>query len=253
MTDLASDPIYSIEGLPSNEGGPTHGSAARALKGDVKRLLGLSGTRQVDIIAGPARGVSMILDFSGHTPMYLGMYEWELHAWLREHLPATSIVFDVGGYIGYYALMFASKTTGNVVTFEPDPVRADELRSNIALNPRLERRITVSPMAISSESSEITSTLDSMAATIGPPDLVKIDIDGGELDVLRGGLTTLRENHPHVVVETHSLELENACGSLLSECGYRPVVKRNRKIWRETRGGLVHNRWLLASGALARG
>ena len=47
----------------------------------------------------------------------------------------------------------------------------------------------------------------------------------------------LRDRRPHLVVETHSAELKSECGSLLSEIGYRPVVKHNRRIWREHRAG----------------
>ena len=75
-----------------------------------------------------------------------------------------------------------------------------------------------------------------------------MDIDGAELDALMGARRLLRDHRPHLVVETHSAELENACGRLLVDCGYAPVIKHNRRLWREHRGGVPHNRWLLAAG-----
>ena len=220
----------------------------RTIKVGIKRAIGFKGTRKVNILAGPARGLTMNLDFSGQTPMYLGMYEWELHRWLRATLPGVRLTYDIGGYMGYYALMFALNSGGRVVTFEPDPGRAELLRENIAHNPLLQPRISVNTMSIGRKNGDGTVTLDSLSESAGPPGLIKMDIDGGELDALAGGLTVLREKRPHVLVETHSPELERECGTLLAECGYRPLIKHNRRVWREYRGGAELNRWLLARG-----
>jgi methyltransferase FkbM-like protein len=226
-------------------------TAGRRLKIAVKNALGLRGVKQVRLLAGPARGVCMTLDFAGHTPMYLGMYEWELHRFIRQALPDAHLVFDVGGYIGYDTLLFAANTTGDVVTFEPNRDNRNRLDRNLALNPPLYERVTVEPLAIGGKEHVGTTTLDAMTSRFGPPDLIKIDIDGGELEALRGGTRTLRERHPHLIVETHSKQLEDDCAVLLIEHGYRPVIKHNRSIWREQRGGAPHNRWLLASGSPA--
>ena len=200
------------------------------------------------ILTGPARGVTMTLDFSGHTPMYLGMSEWELHRFFRFALRDSRLAFDVGGYVGYDALMFAANSAGEVVTFEADPAQAQVLADNVAQNPALAPQIAVRPVAIAERDGPGAVSLDSISAEVGAPDFIKIDIDGGEAGALRGGREMLRDRRPHLVVETHSAELESECGSLLSEIGYRPVVKHNRRIWREHRAGAAHNRWLLAPG-----
>jgi hypothetical protein len=223
-------------------------SAGRALKVAIKDAIGLHGVKEVEILAGPARGVRMTLDFAGHTPMYLGMYEWELHRFLRRTLPPAKLVFDVGGSIGYDALAFAANTSARVVTFEPDPDNRLLLGGNLDHNPELRQRVTVEPLAVAGEDRDGVTTLDAARARYGAPDFVKIDIDGGELDALRGAGGTLREDRPHLIVETHSQQLEDACGALLVECGYRPIVKHNRRIWREQRP-ISHNRWLLATGS----
>ena len=223
-------------------------TAGRRLKVAIKDALGLRGVKRVELLAGPARGVTMTLDFSGHTPMYLGMYEWELHAFLRKTLPTARLIFDVGGYIGYDALLFAANSPGRVVTFEPNPDNAQLLEANVGQNPSLSERITLTSLAVSGQSGDGATTLDAASGRFGAPDLVKIDIDGGELDALSGGVKTLREQRPHLIVETHSKKLERDCGVLLADCGYRPIIKHNRQIWREQRGGAPHNRWLLATG-----
>jgi hypothetical protein len=221
-------------------------TAGRRLKTAVKAALGLSGTRPVTILAGPARGVRMTLDLSGQTPMYLGIYEWELHSFLRATLPGARLVFDIGAHVGYGCLMFASRSGGRVVAYEPDPVNGTTLRVNIDCNPALRDRITVVPEAVAARSKAGTTTLDDATARFGPPDLVKLDVEGCEFDALCGAQNTLTEHRPHLIVETHSAELERDCGALLLECGYRPLIKHNRKVWREYRGGLPVNRWLLA-------
>jgi hypothetical protein len=220
----------------------------RAIKVAAKNAFGLKGTKTVKILAGPARGVTMALDFSGQTPMYLGMFEWELHRFLLESLRNARLVYDVGGYVGYDALLFAANSTAEVVTFEPDPAQVEVIRRNVALNPDLEGRITIDPNAITERSGDGGVTLDDVSARIGVPDFIKMDIDLAEADALRGGRELLSSRRPHLVVETHSLELEEECGALLVEYGYKPIIKHNRKIWREHRAGAPHNRWLLAAG-----
>jgi hypothetical protein len=223
--------------------------SARRLKVVAKDRLGLKGEKRVEILAGPARGVSMVLDFSGQTPMYLGMFEWELHRFFRTALTGAKLVFDVGGYVGYDALLFAANCDGRIVTFEPVRHRVLTIRQNVALNPELDQRVLVADVAVGSEDGEDVVTLDTFSEAIGQPDFVKIDIDGGEVDALAGAASVLRDRRPHLVVETHSAELERKCGDLLVECGYKPIIKHNRRLWREHRGGVPHNRWLLAVGA----
>jgi hypothetical protein len=87
-------------------------------------------------------------------------------------------------------------------------------------------------------------TLDGYAAEFQAPGFVKIDVEGGELDVLRGARRVLVDQRPSLIVETHSAELERLCGRFLVEHGYRPLVVKQRSVWKERR--LQNNRWLVA-------
>lgn len=193
----------------------------------------------------------MRMDFNDHTPLLLGMYEWELHRFFKQTVPGAKVAFDVGGHLGYDALMIAANMDGKVVTFEPNPERAEALRGNVELNPDFAGRVTVSELAVGDRDEAGSATLDSLAEEHGAPDFIKIDIDGGEADALRGGRELFTTKRPDLIVETHTVELEQECGRLLVDYGYRPIVKHNRKIWKEYRRGygtVPHNRWLLAPG-----
>ncbi|MBS3067878.1 FkbM family methyltransferase [Candidatus Micrarchaeota archaeon] len=80
-------------------------------------------------------------------------------------------------------------------------------------------------------------SLDSLGDLIskGQRVLLKIDIEGAELDALRGGLSFIKKHNPLLMVETHSLEIEKSVDKLLvKECGYKRVNSVDM-----TEGGLV--------------
>ena len=58
------------------------------------------------------------------------------------------------------------------------------------------------------------------------PALMKIDVEGAELYVLRGAKALLREHHPAILLSIHSDDLRRDCLEYLREIGYseiRPV------------------------------
>ena len=56
-------------------------------------------------------------------------------------------------------------------------------------------------------------------------DLLKIDVEGFELDVLLGAENTIRQFKPRIIIETHSKELRKKCHVFLSSLGYSLKVK----------------------------
>jgi len=162
----------------------------------------------------------------------------QLEFW-KERVRAGSQVLDVGAFVGVFSLVAASRCggSGRVIAFEPSAQAAALLRANARLN-RLERRIAVVESAVGSApgratyfcsglSSENTLrsrevhesagrtceerevevvSLDTFIEANGvTPDLVKIDVEGYELEVLRGMRALLRspaivlcEMHPHL-------------------------------------------------------
>jgi FkbM family methyltransferase len=130
------------------------------------------------------------------------------------------VVFDVGAWIGPYTLIAATRVgpQGRVVCFEPDPVARPQLERNIALN-ELEN-VTVLPYALAAAAGTLRLTgghsvahldaagehevqarvLADVIAELGvAPDVMKVDIEGGELDL---DVATLREVRD-LFVEVH--------------------------------------------------
>jgi FkbM family methyltransferase len=66
-----------------------------------------------------------------------------------------------------------------------------------------------------------TVTLDELVAEKDMvPDLIKIDVEGAEHLVLSGGLKVLKERHPILLMEIHSILNMLKCGEILRDLGY---------------------------------
>ncbi len=73
-----------------------------------------------------------------------------------------------------------------------------------------------------------TETLDAEALAAARPDVVKLDIEGGEYEVLRGGSRVLKEERPLVISELSAWADDGAYGKtraelaveLLQDAGY---------------------------------
>ncbi|WP_233737972.1 FkbM family methyltransferase [Halocatena pleomorpha] len=147
---------------------------------------------------------------------------------LLAELRGSETVWDIGACIGTYTCPVASTlTTGSVVGFEPESTNRSRLRRNLERN-TLTTDWTVSSIALSDHDGACTLSSEFVAAGAGhhylssvpngstvetkrgdslikdegytPPDVIKIDVQGAELCVLRG----LRG----VLTEVRSLYLE---------------------------------------------
>ena len=192
--------------------------------GAAKRLLP-EGERPYRIWTGAMRGMRVRVDARLSVQPILGIYERAFQRWLREHVAPGAVCVDVGGAEGFFALLMArlAGPDGTVLTLEPGP-RGDEIGPNVELNrdqDLAEVRLIRKMVAAAAEGNK-TTTVDELVAggECDRVDVLKVDVDGYELDVLDGAERTLAERRPHVFVEVHSPDLRDGVRQRLERHGY---------------------------------
>jgi hypothetical protein len=210
------------------------------------------GSRIRRLPIGIGRGVNLEIDFRYHSKLYMGLYEVELNRDLRQLCYPGARCFDIGGNIGYDALVLANLSRGEVFTFEVDPQLCAVIERATAANPELAPSITV-VCAFVADSTDDTSnqlSLDAFVQSRGAlfPDLIKIDVEGGEASVLHGAEQILRKRRPGLIIETHGRQAEVECIEILSRYDYTPKIVDHRR-WIPDYRPIRHNRWLVCRGA----
>jgi FkbM family methyltransferase len=193
---------------------------------------------------------------TGGLTCYAGVHSGELYAFYEvfvrrvyESLPdfaprSGSVVVDVGANIGMFALRHAL-AGARVFAVEPHPGAFGRLRRNIGAN-ALDGRITALSCALGAENgwarlvdAPVTPltralpdpsgtvqlrTLDDLVADVGLKriDLLKLDVEGAEVEVLCGGRTTLPRVQ-RLVLEVHSPALLSPVRALAAAGGLCPV------------------------------
>lgn len=214
----------------------------------VKNLLLPKGRKIRRLPAGLGRGLRMGVDFHrGETRLFLGLYEAELNRHLRAIARPGYRSFDIGGQYGYDALILAKLTGAAVCSVEVDPLLAAEIRENAAANPRLPS-IVVETAFVGASVGDGHVTIDALAERHFVPDLLKLDIEGGEVDALRGATRVLGERRPAILLEVHGREIEWECLEILRAAGYPPPTVVDRRRWLPEHRPLEHNRWLILPG-----
>lgn len=190
--------------------------------------------RTVTVLSGQGKGIRLV--GAGSNPGYwFGNAEMEVQALFARILRPGMVVWDVGAGVGFQALLAARLVApdGLVVALEPSPGARAMLEANVAGNPE-GRLVRVVAVAAASENGRVALgesvligtgrhtvagvRLDALDAP--PPDLVKIDVDGGGASVLEGMTGLFSTRKPLVVLELHGAA-EAGCGSFLEGHGYR--------------------------------
>ncbi|MBI1923686.1 FkbM family methyltransferase, partial [Candidatus Poribacteria bacterium] len=137
--------------------------------------------------------------------------------------------WDIGANIGFYTCLFASIVgkQGKVIAFEPTSTTFNYLAENVRLNnftnvkvinkalgdKREKRPIyyhrsdlaeeTASLKYVIGDESETADvdTIDNVLGELPVPDFIKIDVEGYQMEVLRGGHHFFKEHHPIIMAE----------------------------------------------------
>lgn len=197
---------------------------------------------------GIGRGLRMGIDFHrGQTGLFLGLYEVELNRHLRAIAHSGYRSFDLGGCFGYDALVLAQLTGAPVLSVELEPLLAREIRENAAANPGLPS-IFVEVGFVGGADGDGLVSIDGLADRYFVPDLIKMDIEGGEVDALRGATRVLAERKPAIQLEVHSKSIEWECLAILRDAGYDPPTVVDPRRWLPDHRPAEHNRWLVFRG-----
>jgi hypothetical protein len=219
-------------------------------KAYLKGLLLPSGRAPRRIRSGLLAGLRMEIDAADQSQRWLGLQERELYGWFRRFSEGIQTAIDVGANDGMYTLYFLAKTPARrVYAFEPSAESRRQLQINLELNGFAETgRLELVPKKVGAAEAGDSTTLDALAERVIPPCLIKVDIDGGEVDLLRGAQRLLRRPQMRWVIEVHSKKLQERCAEVLTAENYRTRVVPNawwRILLPELRPGEL-NHWLVA-------
>jgi FkbM family methyltransferase len=142
------------------------------------------------------------------------------------------VIFDIGAYVGPYTLLGArlAGPTGHVYAFEPDPVARAVLERNIAANHAenvtiVRAAVTAAEGVVWLESTSLGDAASAVRRDSGQvkvpattlqafcqresvfPNVIKIDVEGGEGDVLDAGAAEVIRQARVILLEVHEAAL----------------------------------------------
>ncbi len=162
---------------------------------------------------------------------YFRCWEEETLEWIRAHVRPGIRFGDIGAWVGPTSI-FAAKLGAEVTCFEPDPAAFERLLFNLRMN--AEGRVLPFNLALGAADgvrrlAPLAKELGQSGSSLYAPedkeesarvlvlswtsavrllelpafDVVKIDIEGGEAELLTDMLPWLRQHRPHLLLGTH--------------------------------------------------
>jgi FkbM family methyltransferase len=201
--------------------------------------------------AGPAAGISFFVQLPDDKGIWTGTYENDFADCVTRAIKPGMVAFDIGGWHGYFAGIMAAQGSSEVHVFEPLPDNQQRIQKMIELNPDKEiilhkcavgdadDKTSLVVMPDTSMAKLATSKFQSDVATgsrvdvdlfrldtlfdqglVPAPDIIKMDVEGAEVAVLRGAENILSKHRPIIFAEIHSSDLLESCKKLLIDYGY---------------------------------
>jgi FkbM family methyltransferase len=197
----------------------------------------------------------------------IGVEQWDFSSLVQPGM----CVYDIGANCGQSTLHLAALVgaAGRVIAFEPVECVFANLVFNLALNSL--SNVTAVPAAVSEKSGQVDFYFDANCTTQGylaggepayllpearavsvravrldnynlerwpPPQLLKIDVEGGARAVLSGAKKLLTAHRPRIYIELHGPEEQQATDDLLKTFGYRARTLSGLEVQNPTVGWL---------------
>jgi FkbM family methyltransferase len=237
----APDSVRSLRNVPVL-GGVIHAVSHKVVSVD-QRIW-------VAVESGPAEGLELELNPRTGQAYARDEAETAVQNFLASKLKPGDVFYDLGANIGLFTLIGARivSSAGRVFSFEPDPQNAIRLRRNLERNGFSNATVVETGVwsstvelafAMASENSPDRGvgtfmpqrnpagslsircvSLDDFAQLAEPPTAIKCDVEGAELEVLKGARQLLSQRRPWILCEMHSSENDRAARKFLAEFGY---------------------------------
>jgi hypothetical protein len=143
------------------------------------------------ILRGPFRGARIVMNPRESLRKVFGLYEHELNDWVEHALRRVTRVLDVGANDGYFSFGCAAAfrrlgVNGTITGFEPQENHVQTLRESILMQGRQDVPIEIVRAMVGREVSNGITTLDALPVQDKRHTLIKIDVEGAELEVIEG-------------------------------------------------------------------
>lgn len=162
---------------------------------------------------GPFRGARIVLNPRDSLRKISGLYEHELNKWLEAALGRVERVIDVGANDGYFtfgcvAAFRRLEKRGAIVAFEPQMQHVRQLQASAAELKDAAVDVQIVEQLVGCEVRADMTTLDALTGPFSGAQprtntLIKIDVEGSEMDVIAGAESWLHPSNAFLI-EVHA-------------------------------------------------
>lgn len=193
--------------------------------------------------SGPLKGKRLIVTSGGK--FLRGRHEPYKTDALVKNFRKGEIFYDIGAHIGYFSAIASvlNEGSGAVIAFEPRPMNARFFRRHMKLNGL--KGVILYEAAVGEYEGEVMFDTAHGSATgmvsaggdlpvkqlsvsklvergeVPAPTFVKIDVEGGEIEVLKGLRDIIKSARPKILIATHNDECHSYVVDFLKVNGYK--------------------------------
>ena len=242
------------------------------IKNVIRKLLPLAISNHM-ILSGPIRGERIFTSWHDYPAAILGYTERPLLGWFAINVQPGQTWLDIGAHYGFTAIALCNQVrqNGRVFAFEPMLTTAGYLNQTRQVNSL--SQLVVLPLGLSSVvkmslqllpvvrgmvdstiektkaewfESFLVVSLDELWPTISNDNQkihgIKIDVQGMEIEVLKGMKDILKTQHPKLAIEVHDGVNRQELLDFLDSVGYSKDASPIEPIEGEEKAQLISNR-----------